>query len=71
MKTRKTKKKKEEMLLELEGHVNIVEKRNGRVVSRERLDDDVILKVLLHFVERALENAIVEYELREKHARPT
>ena len=54
------KKKKEEMFIELEGQVNIVTKVNGRVVEREPLDGDVVLRVLLHYVSQAVDRALVE-----------
>ena len=48
------------MFIELEGQVNIVTKVNGRVVEREPLDGDVVLRVLLHYVSQAVDRALVE-----------
>jgi len=61
----KAKKVQDEMLLELEGVVNIVEKKNGKVVSREPLEGEVVLKCLLHFITEACERTINDAQFRE------
>lgn len=62
---KKTSKKKDELLLVLNGHIDIVEKKNGRVKSRERLDDKIALQIVRNFVEDALHYALERYKAGE------
>lgn len=57
MKT-KIKKKKEEMLLELDGKISLVSKKDGRVTKREELDGKTMLEALRYMIEQALDNAL-------------
>jgi len=49
-------KNKEELCLELEGKVFIVEKKNGKVTKRTPLDGMLVLKSLVHILEKAVDN---------------
>lgn len=54
--TTKTKKStpNEEAFLELEGNVYIVEKKNGKITSKEVLDGTTVLKCLLYVLEQSI-----------------
>lgn len=61
----KKKTQRKETVLELDGTVSIVDKLNGRVVKREQLDGEVVLKVLLHFITEACERVINDRQFRD------
>lgn len=48
------KKTKNELLLELDGVVSLIEKKNGKVVLKEELDAEVVLDCVKHVLEVAL-----------------
>ena len=44
----------DEMLFELDGNVYVVEKKNGKEISREILDGETVLKSLIYILELSL-----------------
>jgi hypothetical protein len=48
----------DEALLELDGNVFIVEKKNGKEISRQVLDGNVVLKCLMYMLEQSIRQPI-------------
>lgn len=55
---KKTKKIKTELLLELDGKVFIIEKKNGKEILREEIDGKTVLRCLLSMIEQAVSREI-------------
>ena len=66
-KKKKPAKKRDQILLELDGQVNIVEVRNGKE-SRTELDADIVLKILVQYMEKAIEHMSAQ-EFLDEHGK--
>ncbi len=54
-KKKKIKKQLPEMSIELVGQINLVERFKGKRAKRSKLDDEVILKIVVQAIERGIE----------------
>lgn len=52
--------------LELNGEISLIERKNGRLKSREKLDGKVMLEALRYILVQALEETIAREQLDEE-----